>query len=158
MSIVKEAALLRQVIWQQCWDQKACIHNPWGADWCLGIHACVRIVDESGTYFLELEVNGGVVHYQLANACFPVFTYGVASLQVCVDNLQVVNNQLKSLHLIVKGCVGGHVGPVDIGHCWDLFNSVITFFMVDDKIQKMYGTRYVFSITPSEDHPHEHQR
>jgi hypothetical protein len=138
-----ELATLHQIIWQQCWDPKACVHNPFGNDWCLGFHACVRVVDDGGTYFLELEVNGNVARVQLANACYPVYSIGIATLEVCVDGLQVVGNQLKSIHLIVKACVGGDVGPVHIGQCWTLYDGVIQFLELRGEAQKMSGVKYV---------------
>jgi hypothetical protein len=114
-------------IWEQCWDPKACVHIPFNGDKCIGFHACVRIVEDGGTLYLEAEVNGQTFRYALANACIPALSIGIATLEVCVTDLEVSGGSLKSLTLSVKGCVGGDIAGIHIGHCWDLYNQKIVF-------------------------------
>jgi hypothetical protein len=114
-------------IWEQCWDPKACVHIPFDGDKCLGFHACVRIIEDNGTLYLEAELNGQSFRYALADACIPALSIGIASLEVCVTNLDVTGGVLRSLTLTVKGCVGGDIGPIHIGQCWDLFSQKIVF-------------------------------
>jgi hypothetical protein len=113
--------------WEKCWDPQACVHIPFDGDKCIGAHACVRIIEDGGTFFIEAELNGNTVRYALADACIPALSIGIATLEVCVTNLNVQNNQLKSLRLQVKGCVGADIGPIHIGQCWDLFGQDIVF-------------------------------
>src|SRR5580698_7991158 len=107
-------------IWEQCRDPKACVHIPFNGDKCLGAHVCVRIVEDSGSFYIEAEIDGHSVRYALADACIPTLSVGIATLEVCVTDLDVSSGTLNSLTLTVKGCVGGDIGGIHIGNCWDL--------------------------------------
>src|SRR4051812_39897899 len=102
------SVVTRTVIWGACWDPGFCVHIPWpwNKDVCAKAHVCVRIVEDAGHYFIELELNGSKRQYDLVNACVPAFTIGPASLEVCVGNLVVQGGKIKSVDLTVKVCLG----------------------------------------------------
>jgi hypothetical protein len=119
---------INRIIWERCFDAEECVKIPFDGRKCLGIHACVRIIEEGGVFFAELQVFGSRIRYALANVCYPVYSVGVASLEVCTTNINAPNGNLESLDITVKGCVGGNVGPVNIQKCWSLLNQTIHFF------------------------------
>lgn len=113
--------------WEKCWDPQICAHIPFDHDKCLRAHICVRIIEDSGSFYLEVEIEGHRARYGLTNACIPTFAVGIAHLDVCAANVQVNNGVLQSLELIVKACIGGDIGPIHLEKCWDLFNETIKF-------------------------------
>lgn len=113
--------------WEQCWNPKVCVPIPFDGEQCVGASICVRIVEDGGAFYLEAELNGSAIRYELANACIPAFSIGIATLEACVTNLDIQNGQLKGLHLTVKLCIGADIGPIHVGKCWDLFGQDIVF-------------------------------
>jgi hypothetical protein len=129
MANTQALALTAQYIklWEQCWDPKVCVHVPFDSDACVGAHVCVRLVEDNGGLFIEGEINGHTARYGLANGCIPAFAVGPATLDVCVTQLDVQGGALRGLTLTVKLCVDANIGPIHLGHCWDLFSQEIKF-------------------------------
>ncbi|MBF0033202.1 hypothetical protein [Citrobacter freundii] len=126
--------------WEQCWDPKVCIDIPFDGTQCIGAHICVRIIEDSGTFFIEAEINGSAVRYALADACIPALSVGIVSLEICVTGLNIVDNSLKSLHLEVKGCLGADIGPIHLGKCWTLYGQDIIFnILTEAQVYSMSG-------------------
>jgi hypothetical protein len=114
-------------IWQQCWTPQICVNIPFDGRKCIGATICVAIIEDDGTFYIEGSINGATAKYALANACIPVYSVGIASLEICVTNLDISNNNLNSLTLSVKACIGGSIAGINLQQCWDLFNQTIKF-------------------------------
>jgi hypothetical protein len=129
MANVQTMKLVSQytTIWQQCWHPEICINIPFDGRKCLGADVCVAIVEENGTFYIEGSINGNTAKYALINACIPVYSVGIASLEICVTNLDISNGRLNSLTLSVKGCIGGSIAGIHLQQCWDLYNQTIKF-------------------------------
>lgn len=127
-------------LWQQCWKPQICAHIPFDGDKCLSANICVAIIEDNGTFYIEGSINGATAKYALADACIPVYNVGVASLKICVTNLNIANGILRSLTLSVEVCIGGSIGPINLSHCWDLFNQTINFHsFTSDEIIEIIG-------------------
>lgn len=127
-------------IWQQCWKPQVCINIPFDHQKCLSATICVAIIEENGTFYIQGSIDGASAKYALANACIPVYSVGIASLEVCVTNLDISNGQLISLTLSVKACIGGTIAGIPIQHCWDLYNQTIKFHtFTSDEVIKIVG-------------------
>jgi hypothetical protein len=125
----KKKQQVERVIWQQNWSQQVCAHIPFDGSKCLTLTAGVSVIDENnGKYVIELQVLGGRTRYDISNVCYPVFTYGIASLTVCTSNFTLVNGKIKSITLKVDGCIGSTIAGIHIGQCWTLYNQQINFF------------------------------
>jgi len=120
----------RGVIWERCWDPGFCVHIPWpwNKDVCVSAHVCVRIAEDQGRYYAEIQLNGVSQQFDLIDTCYPALTIGLASLEVCTQDPQFDQGKLKSVRIVVKACVGIDFGPVHARRCFDLLNEVITFF------------------------------
>jgi hypothetical protein len=142
MANVQTMKLVSQytTIWRQCWHPEICINIPFDGRKCLGADVCVAIVEDGGTFYIEGSINGNTARYALTAACIPVYSVGIASLEVCVTNLDVSNGNLNSLTLSVKGCIGGSIAGIHLQQCWDLFNQTIKFHsFTADEIVKIAG-------------------
>jgi hypothetical protein len=145
--------------WEQCWDPRICADIPFDGTKCIGFHACVRIIEDKGSFYIEAEVNGQAARYEIANACIPTFSVGIGHLDVCLSNVTIVDGQLKSIDLTVKACVGGDIGPIHLGQCWDLFNQHIQFSVITAAdIEGISGARgidkaFKFVVTPRASSP-----
>jgi hypothetical protein len=140
-----DAALMKLVaqtivIWRQCWNPQICINIPFDGRKCIGATICVSIIEDNGTFYIEGSIDGASARYALANACIPVYSVGIASLEICVTNLTIANGDLKSLTLSVKACIGGKIGGINLQQCWDLFNQTINFHsLTADEAMAMIG-------------------
>jgi hypothetical protein len=122
---VKEA-FRDAVIWEQCFKEEICVNIPFDGKKCLTAEACIRILENNGEYFIELQAFGNKVRYKLASTCFPVYTIGIASLQVCAS---VKTNEIC---LVVKLCIGGKIDGIDLEKCWKVYEGCIAFVRVAD--------------------------
>ncbi|MGA2691451.1 MAG: hypothetical protein ABSF76_03715 [Opitutaceae bacterium] len=116
--------------WEQCWDPQVCANIPFVGNKCVGAHICVRIIEDNGTFYLEGEVNGQTARYALADSCIPAFSVGIATLEICVANINIVGGALRGLDLVVKACLGADIGPIHVGQCWDLYDQHIPFTLL----------------------------
>lgn len=122
-SDVKET-LRDAVIWEQCFKEEICVNIPFDGKKCLKAEACIRILENNGEYFIELQVFGNKVRYKLASTCFPVYTIGIASLQVCASVKET------EICLVVKLCIGGKIDGIDLEKCWKVYEGCIAFVRV----------------------------
>lgn len=122
---VKEA-LREAVVWEQCFKEEICVNIPFDGKKCLTAQACIRILENGGEYFVELQVFGNKVRYKLASTCFPVYTIGIASLQVCASV------QASEICLVVKLCIGGKIDGINLEKCWKVYEGCIAFISVGD--------------------------
>lgn len=110
------------VIWEECIDEEICIPNPFGDDWCADVKACLRLIDDGGTVYVEVEAFGGRWRYALTSACHTVYSVGILSLKLCIETIN------GGVRLVLQGCleVSG------IGKCWDLIAQDIRFIRISD--------------------------
>jgi hypothetical protein len=117
-----------RVIWEKCFREEVCVQIPFDGKRCVAIEACVRLIEEGGSYYVELQLFGHRVRHGIANVCYPVVEIAIGRLKVCTSDLVIDNGQLKSVKLTVQGCVGADIGPIHVEKCWDLYSGTIIFF------------------------------
>lgn len=105
------------VIWEECVDKKLCIKLPIIGKKCVRIQACVRVVQESGTIYVEVEAFGKRWRYALTNACHTILEWGIGRLRLCVKTIS------GGVRIVLEGCIA-----VDgIKKCWTLIGKEIRF-------------------------------
>lgn len=114
--------ILRRVIWEKGFEQELCAFRR-----CVKAGGAVRIVQKDSGYFIELELLGAVIEYSLINTCYPAYTIGIASLDVCITDIDLSGSTLKGLGISIKLCIG----KWGISKCWDIYNGKIRFFLVN---------------------------
>ena len=114
-----------QVIWRQGFKQELCADIPFIGRQCVSASAEVRVLEEGGTYYLEIEVLGYTERYNLADACFPAVSYGLASVKVCVKNPDISGGVLKSFSITAELCIGAKLLGQNLEQCWDVLNTRI---------------------------------
>ncbi len=120
----------RRVIWQQCYDHSWSIHIPWpvNKDYSWSVHACVALIEDNGSFILELSVNGLTKDVNLANVCVPI-PAGPISVQVCIANLAVGGGGV-AFDLVVKACIDVTVGPIHLDQCVTLVSQHIAVHLL----------------------------
>lgn len=112
------------VIWENCWEKKVFGKN---------VKACARLLEESSTFYLELEIAGNRKKWEIANKCYESdkISIGVveAWLKVCLSDIKIEGNQLKSVKVTAYIC-GKAFGQSD---CWKVYEDTIKFFYGDAK-------------------------
>jgi hypothetical protein len=114
------------VIWEECWERELCVKIPWDGKKCTDpVGACLRIIEESGTYYIELALLGESIRYELASLCYPAYSIGIATFSICTNDL-AINGENISFNLIAKLCIGAF----GFEECWELAKKpiVIRFF------------------------------
>ena len=76
---------------------------------------------------VELELLGATIEYSLINTCYPAYTIGIASLEVCITDIDLSGSTLKGLGVSIKFCIG----KWGISKCWNIYNGKIRFFLVN---------------------------
>ena len=110
------------VIWEECIDKKICIKLPIIGKKCVRIRACVRIIQESGTIYVEVEAFGKRWRYALTNACHTVIEWGIGRLRLCVGTIS------GGVRIVLQGCIA-----VDgIKKCWTLIAKEIRFVKLSE--------------------------
>jgi hypothetical protein len=117
---------LSRVWWEHCDNKKICA--PWPAqDKCLEANVCVRVFEENGKFFLEIEILGNRAKWELANLCVD-YSIAIAKASVCITNIKFKSNgQLDSFDILVNFCIGGNVGPIHLEQCWEILRQRIQF-------------------------------
>jgi len=135
--------ILRRVIWEKPIGEALCVPLPFGGERCTDlIRGAVRLVQKDTGYFAELELLGEVIEYSLINTCYPAYTVGIASLEVCISDIELTGSTLKSMEVSIKLCIGRW----RISRCWDIFKGKIRFFLVDTL--ELYGDLFKPGFTP----------
>ncbi|WP_164555305.1 hypothetical protein, partial [Paracoccus haematequi] len=113
--------LISQVVWSRRIDWKECV-NVFGRDYCIEIRGEVRIVHDSGSYYLEIDAFGQRFRFNLTQGCFPLYEVGIARFKVCMQPLA------SGVRVVIQGCIG----VAGIEKCWDIIGEDITWFSVKD--------------------------
>ncbi len=112
------------VLWSKSFREEACINIPLIGRRCVGVSASVAVVEENSNFYIEIEVLGYRQKFELGNACFPV-NYGIGSIDVCVSNLDLSDNTLRSFDIVVKLCIGVRLLGQNLHQCWDVLRKRI---------------------------------
>ncbi len=118
--------ILRRIIWEKSFEEELCI----GAGRfrkCVRAGGAVHILQKDSGYFVELELLGAVIEYSLINTCYPAYTIGIASIEVCITDIDLRGSALKSVGISIKFCIG----KWGISKCWDIYNGKVRFFLVN---------------------------
>jgi hypothetical protein len=118
--------ILRRVIWEKGFEEELCIGSGRFKK-CVKAGGAVRIMQKDSGYFIELKLLGAVIEYSLINTCYPAYTIGIASLEVCITDIDLSGSTLKGLGISIKFCIG----KWGISKCWDIYNGKIRFFLVN---------------------------
>lgn len=133
-----------RVIWEQCFREEVCVKIPFDGKKCAALEACVRIIEEGGSYFVELQLFGHRIRHGIADVCYPVFTVAIGRLKVCTSKLVFEGGKLKSVTLTAQGCIGTRIGPIPLEKCWHLYSGTIRFsFLRSDDAREISGGNVV---------------
>jgi hypothetical protein len=119
------------VIWEKCFGEKICIKIPFDGTKCLEARGCIRIITINESFYIELELLGQRVRYELGKTCYPAFSVGIARLEVCADP-NIENGKLKGVVLSANLCIGGKIDGIDLEKCWKVIRTTINFFHLAD--------------------------
>jgi hypothetical protein len=97
--------ILRRVIWEKGFEEELCI-GAGRFKKCVKAGGAVRIVQKDSGYFVELELLGAVIEYSLIDTCYPAYTVGIASLEVCITDIDLSGSTLKGSEISIKFCIG----------------------------------------------------
>ena len=109
------------VIWQGCAGHKWCVHIPFDGDKCLEASACVRLLEENATFYLEVEIAGIKQRMNLGNSCIEARWY-VFAAKVCAANVNISAHSI-SFDLVLRLCIDANLGPIHIGECVDILRQ-----------------------------------
>lgn len=107
----------RKTIWSQCVDLRKCI-KVFLQEFCIGVKACLSVVLDGGTYYVEVSVNGNSWRWPLTNACYTVYSIGIGNIDICVEPIQ------GGVRLEAKACISV------VGQCWTIYGVDVHFFTV----------------------------
>ncbi|WP_066664228.1 MULTISPECIES: hypothetical protein [unclassified Sphingomonas] len=105
-------------IWESCLKFEKCIRIGWPINKkiCVGVKACLRLIEQNGAVILQVDAAGKRFEYRLTNACHTIFTVAVGHIKICIEP-----RGGNSVRLQAKACIG--YGPID--QCWDIWGTDI---------------------------------
>jgi hypothetical protein len=109
------------VLWERCERKEWCVKIPFDGRKCISASGCVRLIEENGSYYLEVEVGDVRQRMNLGNSCVEARWY-VFAAKVCLGNVQQAGSTI-SFDVILRLCVDANLGPIHIGECVDLFRQ-----------------------------------
>jgi hypothetical protein len=118
--------ILRRIIWEKSFGEELCVGKGRFRR-CVSVGGAIRLVQKDSGYFAELEMLGVSVEYSLINICYPAFNVGIASLDVCITNIDISDSVLKGLDISIKL----RIGKWGIEKDFDIYNGRISFFRVN---------------------------
>jgi uncharacterized membrane protein (Fun14 family) len=119
------------VLWEKCFGEKICVKIPFDGTKCLEASGCVRVLKKNESFYVEIELLGQRVRYELAKTCYPAYSVGIARLEVCADP-KIENGNIKGLVLSANLCIGGKIDGINLEKCWKVIRSTINFFHLAD--------------------------
>jgi hypothetical protein len=87
--------ILRRVIWEKGFEEELCVGSGRFKK-CVKAGGVVRIVQKDSGYFVELELLGAVIEYSLIDTCYPAYTVEIASLEVCITDIDLSGSTLRT--------------------------------------------------------------
>ena len=115
-----ESLAVASTIWEKCLSLNKCIKIGWPINKkiCVGVKACLRLIEKNGSIILQVEANGNVFEYNLTNACHAIFSIAVGHIQICIET-----QGPQKVRLQAKACIG--YGPIN--KCWDIWGTDIAW-------------------------------
>lgn len=116
----KVQAAVASTIWETCLNFKKCVKLgfPFNTKICVGVRACLRLIQKGGVVVLQVEAGGKQFEYKLTKACHTIFTVAVGKIEICIEPRG--GNKVR---LQARACIG--YGPVD--KCWDIWGTDIAW-------------------------------
>ena len=74
---------------------------------------------------------GQRVRYELIKTCYPAYSIGIASLEVCADP-KISGGNIKGVILSANLCIGGKIDGINLSKCWKVIRTTINFFHLSD--------------------------
>lgn len=120
------------VIWEACAGKEWCVQIPFDGKKCLSARACIRIIEETGNFFLEIELAGNRQRIPIGNSCVDA-RYYVFVARVCMANVRATPHSL-DFDVVLRLCIDASIGPIHIGECVDVYSQHVSigFFTVDE--------------------------
>jgi hypothetical protein len=118
------------VLWERCERKEWCVNIPFDGKKCVSASGCVRLIEESGNYYLEIEIGDVRQRMNLGNSCIEARWY-VFAAKVCLGNVQQAGSTI-SFDVILRLCVDVNLGPIHIGECVDLFRQHVEIHLLTD--------------------------
>lgn len=121
-------------IWEQCASKEWCLKVPFDGDRCFSVTACVRVLQEGATFFLEIEAGGNRERMRLADACIET-RYYVFAAKACAANVKIQAHTL-DFDIVIKLCIDVDLGPIGhIQECVDVYSQhVVIGFYTDEQL------------------------
>lgn len=113
---------VQQVVWEEGIDWKECIKIIW-KEHCIELKAKIRILLDSGSYYLEIDAFGQRWRYNLTASCFTFYEFGIARFKICAQP-----NGSNGARIALEGCIG----VSGIEKCWTIFAQDIVWFNIND--------------------------
>ncbi|QGP78030.1 hypothetical protein [Sphingobium sp. CAP-1] len=106
------------VIWEKCLNFKQCVKIGWpiNKEICIGVGACLRLIEKGGTIVLQIDAAGQHFEYNLGNACHPIYTVAIGKIEICIEK-----QPGQTVRLQARACIG--YGPIN--KCWDIWGTDI---------------------------------
>ena len=120
------------VIWEACAGKKWCVHIPFDGEKCLDAQACVRVLEEGGNFYFEVQIGGEHARIPLGNSCAEA-RYYVFAAKACIANLNITAHSI-NFDIVLRLCIDANIGPIHIGECVDVYQQhiAIGFFTVNE--------------------------
>lgn len=137
------------VVWNWVFDKKLCIPLPWGEE-CVHITGGISILENDGTYSVDVHCMGAHASLALFSGCHTVMTIGVVHLDICLSP-EMNGGMLKAFHIKIKACLG----ISGFEKCWDIYDQRIVVFLLKELPEELYTPigRLILKGDPSPDTP-----
>jgi hypothetical protein len=149
---------INSVIWEKCvekkWEIK--IRGRVVASWTL--NGCVRLIEDGGTIYVELQIEGERARFALTDTCFPL-RYTIFTLEGCFSNIVFENNRPKSFDIVINACIdvsidlGFPIGRVGIKECVELYKQKISLFLGQTVDTLSYADEIIGTVAYFEGNP-----
>lgn len=107
-------------IWESCLKFEKCVRIDWPINKkiCVGVRACLRLIERKGSVLLQVDAAGKQFEYPLTKACHTIFTVAVGDIKICIEP-----RGGNSVRLQARACIG--YGPIN--KCWDIWGTDIAW-------------------------------
>lgn len=92
---------------------------------CLKVKAGIRLLSSADGYFIEFWIFSARKRYKLLKKCYPVYRYGVFTIEVCADPT-FDRSALKKVKLSVDLCAGVSVFGEEVKVCWKALRTSVS--------------------------------
>jgi hypothetical protein len=86
MSETPKPIAINSVIWEKCVEKKWEIKIRGRVVASRTLNGCVRLIEDGGTIYVELQIEGERARFALTDTCFPL-RYTIFTLEGCFSNI-----------------------------------------------------------------------